>query len=291
MLQQFQKQFQKITRLGEIMEKKKKNKKSVSRVQAKRLEKILINSADEVVVETLGENLDASNVDIKEVVKNMDDPENMVEVVRNNFDEIISQNNVRDTLKYLDDSDVAMILEENKEVLKRKRKMAFAIEAINDNNKKINMILKNLKSLSDIELERILSKLNADKPDEKEEIEKQKIRIIGKKIIEHIVHDGAVWHIRELTSSLDDESKKLLLDVCLRSMASYEKEKNKKINSNVKIKFAFDLLSATNLSYSMKDKIMAGHVSNGILSMDEKKEICEKISKSEIKKDQDTLSY
>ena len=278
------------------MRKKQKNKSKkkierVSNFKAKRLKKKLIESDDETVVEALPKNLDTSNVDIKVIVENMEESENMAEVVLNNMDAIIKQDNVRDTLKYLDDSDVSMVLEEKKEILKRKQKIDNAIEAITNNDKKIKTILDNLKSLTDIELGRVLGGFKPELTEERQEyIERQKIKIVGKKIIRNIGKYGTVLHIGELIYPLADESRELLLDLCLRSIESYQKEhyekdKVSKFNSNVKTKLTLDLLEAFGWDELTKQNILNKYKEKGLLSSSESKSVWDKMQKIRMEKE------
>ena len=230
----------------------------LNKIRIKYKENKLIKGQDEFVIKSLPKEKDNSKIDIKNVVQNMEKTQNMYEVVQNNFSEIIQQDNVRSTLKYLKDDDVFKLLEKNQEELKRRSKILNAIEAIGDNDKKINAVLKNIQSLEDIELARILENLTQEKTEEaKNEIEQKKIKIISLKILEHIIKYGAAWHLNELTRTLEKEKSKLtVLDLCLDSMTDYETNKNKQIPPETKEKLIVELLMNTKIKERQKyDKI------------------------------------
>lgn len=198
---------------------------------AKRKEKILIKADDdELVVNSLPAEEDNSRIDIQKVVQNMADPENMAEVVVNNLEEIIEQDNVKNTLKHLPDETVVEIVEENVDELHEQEKLEFAIRAIRDNDKKLKMANKNLTNLTDLELAQILDDLNPPSSQErKEKIETEKIRIISKKIMQHMIDFGAAWHLAELTASISDDSKIKVLESCMIVMKDYQENGKRKM--------------------------------------------------------------
>lgn len=260
----------------------------IDKGKAKHKQKVLIKTEDDqLVADSLPSEEDNSNIDIKEIVQNMTDPEIKAEVVKNNFEEIIEQNNVRDTLKLLNDDDVLKLLEENKEELKKQEKIKFAIEAIGNNDKKLKTVTKNIKNLTDIELANILNGLKPEKkPERKEIIEQQKIKIVSMKILEHIIKHGNAWHLGELTSCLNAQGKIAVGDLCIDSIDSFEKNKQKNINTKVKTKFLLDLYRTIDIDYDKKMNKMDKYESDGILTEEESCFIKSEMERERIEKEE-----
>ena len=254
--------------------------------RAKHMQHLLIKTDDDQkVVDALPADQNNSNIDIKAVVANMEEPENMREVVVNNLSEIIEQDNVRDTLKYLNDNDVLKILEENNKQLRKNEKIKFAIEAIGNNDKKMKAVGENLRELNDYDLARILDTLKPEKDENRrEKIENQKIKLVSMKILEHMVNDGGVWHIKELTSSLKQESKLAVAKLCFGSIDGYEKDKKRKLGSQAKVKFMVDLFRATEVSYDQKIEALKMFENKG-LNSDEIAKIKGEMEKERAKKE------
>lgn len=271
-------------------------RKKISEANRKRSDKIMEKKLiktddDEIVVETLTSENDNSGINIKAVVQNMENPENMATVVENNITEIIEQDNVRSTLVFLNDDDVARILEENKEELKKQKKMKYAIDAITSNQKKLKVTRENLKSLTDMEVSDILNNLKPDKSEEaKNKTEEQKIKIVSMKIIEHLVKHGSVWHLDEMLRSLNEKSKLTVADLCITSINNYEKNKKGTISSTAKINFVTDLLKYTDIDYDKKINIMKDYQSNKVLKYEECTTIMDTLKKEKIEKDKKDLS-
>ena len=271
-------------------------RKKISEANRKRSDKIMEKKLiktddDEIVVETLTSENDNSGINIKAVVQNMENPENMATVVENNITEIIEQDNVRSTLVFLNDDDVARILEENKEELKKQKKMKYAIDAITSNQKKLKVTRENLKSLTDMEVSDILNNLKPDKSEEeKNKTEEQKIKIVSMKIIEHLVKHGSVWHLQEMLMSLKDESKLTVAELCLISVKNYEKSGKCSINSTSKINFVTDLLRYTDIDYDKKIDIVNDYKFGKTLNSEECTAIIKNLEKEKIEKDKKELS-
>lgn len=238
---------------------------------AKRKEKLLIKTADdELVVNSLPAEKDNSGIDIQKIVENMENPENMAEVVINNLPEIMEQDKVKDTLKNLPDEEVVEIVEENTDELHEQAKLEFAIRAIGDNDKKLKTANKNLANLTDIELAKILDDLKLEtKQERREKIEEEKIRIISKKIMQHIIEFGTAWHLAELMSTVSDGSKIKILDSCLAVMQDYKKSGKRQISSSAKTDLITDLLNLTSLEDDEKDKLIKKYIKKKMLTQEE----------------------
>ena len=220
----------------------------VDEMQAKRLQRKLIRTNnDEQIVDALPPDKDNSKVDIQKIIKSMENPEIKLEVVSGNVKEMIEQDVVRDTLIHLPDKSVETILKENEEKFAQYKKMKNAIQAIKSNERKLNLTEEYLRTLNDLDLMEIFMTIKPEANREKQEVlEQRKIKIIAKKIVEHVRKHGAVWHIRELTESLRDRAKLSVLNLCLGEIA----------DASVRVKFVGDLLHVTNVSYKKKNIIV-----------------------------------
>lgn len=247
----------------------------IEKNQVKRKEKMLIQTNDDkMVVDALPLDEDNSRIDIKSIVENMESPEEMAKVVENNMDEIIQQDNVKDILLHLKDDDIASILEQNKDEFRKEEKIRNAIEAIGNNEKKLRALFKNLTYITDIELSRILSTLRPEENAMSEQmIEQQKVKIVSMKILEHMIKHGGAWHLGELTTSLQENSKLCVLDLCLNTIKDYETDKKQNLGSRAKTKLVTDLLRVTNVESATKFKIIDKYVDNDLITLDEKAEI------------------
>ena len=175
----------------------------VQKVKRRKIQKKLIKSDDETVIQSLTEDLQDLEINMPLIVANMENPKKMAELVETNLDKIIQQDNVKDTLKYLKDEDIHRILEEKQKVLKEQQKIIFAILSIKENQRKLKVTNKNLNSLTDFEVQRIFQSLKPEtQVDKIEEMENRKIEIVGKKIFENIKKYGTAHHLMELTESL-----------------------------------------------------------------------------------------
>lgn len=242
------------------------------RAKAKHRQKVLIKTEDDtLVVEALSADEDNSAIDIHEVVRNMDNPQNMAEVVENNLEELIEQDNVKSTMKYLNDADILRILNENNKELVKNKKIKLAIEAIGSNDKKIKAIVKNLESLNDCELGKILETLKPERQEKrKAELEEQKISIVSKRILRHMINNGSAWHLAELTENLQEVSKLSVADRVLETIGEYEKDRDKKkhITSSAKIRLVVDLFQLTDLPYAEKEKTLVNLLDKGLTFME-----------------------
>ncbi len=242
-----------------------------TKVKAKHMQKTLIKTEDDkFIVEALPAEEDNSAIDIHKVLKNMDDPETMAEVVENNLEELMEQNHIIDAMKYLNDSDVLRILNENNKKLQKNEKIKLTIEAIDCNDKKIKAILKNLESLNDCELGKIFETFKPETQEkQKAELEEQKINIITKRILRHMINNGAAWHLNELTRTLKENSKLTVINRCLITVNQYQKERDSKehITSSAKVKLVTDMLRLTKISHAEKQKTLNDLLKNGSLNL------------------------
>lgn len=253
--------------------------KSESQTYAKALIK---TDDDKFIVEALPADENNSAIDIHKVLKNMENPETMAEVVENNLEELMEQNHIIDAMKYLNDSDVLRIVSENNKKLQSNEKIKLAIEAIECNDKKIKAIIKNLESLNDCELGKIFETFKPEtQENRKAELEEQKISIITKRILRHMINNGGAWHLNELTRTLEESSKLTVIDRCLITVNQYQKERDKKkhITSNAKIKLVTDMFQLTELPDSEKQKTLNNLLKDGSLSLDETKMIEDNMKK------------
>ncbi len=244
-----------------------------TKVKAKHMQKTLIKTEDDkFIVEALPAEEDNSAIDIHKVLKNMENPETMAEVVENNFEELIGQNHLIDAMKYLNDNDLLRIVNENNKKLEKNEKIKLAIESIDCNDKKIKAIIKNLESLNDCELGKIFETFKPEiQKNRKEELEEQKINIITKRILRHIINNGGAWHLNELTRTLEESSKLTVINRCLITVNQYQKERDykKHITSNAKIRLVTNMLLLTEISDSKKQEILNDYLKDGSLSSDE----------------------
>lgn len=262
----------------------------VEEYKAKQKQKKLIKTDDDkLVIESLPADQNNLAIDIQQVVKNMGNPENMAEVVANNLEEIIEQDNVKDTLKYLHDNDILRILQQNNKQLKNNKKIKRAIDAITHNDQKIQALSENLRDLSDFELAKILNSLQSEEDVErKRQLENQKIKLVGMKILEHMITHGGAWHIEELTECLDEKSKLSVAKLCLRTIDGYEKNKKKNISSDSKMKLIMKLFQVANLNYEQKMETLDLYVGNG-LNSEEVKMMKNKMELERLQKEDEQL--
>lgn len=242
----------------------------------KHKQKVLIKANDDnMVVEALPEDKDNSGINIEKVVKSMDDPESMIEVVKNNLGEIIEQNTVRDTMQNIPDEAVVEILEENKKELKEEGKIAFAIQAIEDNDQKLEVTQENLDSLTVMETATILNSLEEEAEEKRaKKIENKKIKATSEQILRLLVKYGHVSEIDidQMVSTLKDESSKLVIaKLCLAKIAGYDECKRKNITSRAKTKFTYYLLKITNVEMSEKHTLLKDCTENNWLDVEESK--------------------
>ena len=267
-------------------------KEPYRKAKAKHTQKVLIKTDDDkLVVKALSADEDNSAIDIHAVIKNMDNPENMAEVVENNLEELIEQDNVKSAMKYLNDGDILRILNENNKELVKNKKIKLAIEAIGSNDKKIKAIIKNAASLNDCELSKILETLKPEKQEKrKAELEEQKISIVSKRILRHIINNGGAWHLKELTETLEENSKLSVAERCLETISEYEKDRDKKkhITSSAKVRLVVDLFELTNLPYATKEETLINLLDKGLTS-GEIKEIQDIIEQERVNKGKEEL--
>lgn len=267
-------------------------KEPYRKAKAKHTQKVLIKTDDDkLVVKALSADEDNSAIDIHAVIKNMDNPENMAEVVENNLEELIEQDNVKSAMKYLNDGDILRILNENNKELVKNKKIKLAIEAIGSNDKKIKAIVKNAASLNDCELSKILETLKPEKQEKrKAELEEQKISIVSKRILRHIINNGGAWHLKELTETLEENSKLSVAERCLETISEYEKDRDKKkhITSSAKVRLVVDLFELTNLPYATKEETLINLLDKGLTSR-EIKEIQDVIEQERVNKGKEEL--
>ena len=154
--------------MGIVDRIRKKYRETREKYRAKQKEnKLLKTKDDELVVNMLPAEEDNSKIDIHRVVKTMENPENMAEVVKNNLEELMKQDVVKDTLKHLQDEAVIDILQENKKDLEQQGKMALAIQAIDDPNKRLEIVEDNLKHLTPLETATVLKTVEEQRKEKK----------------------------------------------------------------------------------------------------------------------------
>lgn len=260
----------------------------IEKCKAKRKQKKLIKTQDEkLIVETLSPQEDNSKIDIKEVVEIMENPEHKVEVVENNFEEIMKQNNVRDTLKHLPDNEILRLLDEHMDKLKKQEKIEPAIKAIANNDKKLKATLENVVNLTDLELARIFETLKPEASEEKnQEIEQRKVRIVSTKILRHMIQHGGAWHLSELTQTMQEKSKLDVLNLCLNTLYNFEKNKGRSLEEKAKEKFVIDLLCLTQIDSKTKLDLVEAYAEDGLLTKGNKDEIKIQMEKERLRKEE-----
>lgn len=244
--------------MGIVDRIRKKYRETREKYRAKQKEnKLLKTKDDELVVNMLPAEEDNSKIDIHRVVKTMENPENMAEVVKNNLEELMKQDVVKDTLKHLQDEAVIDILQENKKDLEQQGKMALAIQAIDDPNKRLEIVEDNLKHLTPLETATVLKTVEEQRKEKK--IENRKIKAASEQILRMLVQYGHISQvdIRELTLSLKEESSKLaIIKLCLAKINQYDIDKKKNITSRAKTKMVYEILKITNLTMEEKIKFL-----------------------------------
>lgn len=265
-------------------------KEQMMKLKARRIQKALIKTDDDkFIVESLPASEDNSAIDIHKVIKNIDNPETRAEVVQNNLEELIEQDHVKDAMRYLDDNDVLRILNENNKKLESNEKIKSAIEAIESNDKKLKAVVKNLESLNDCELGKILETLKPEKDETRqEEIEERKMCIITKRILRHMINNGSAWHFKELTETLKESSKLTIVKRCLITIQEYQKDNDvmKHITSYAKIKLVLDMFRLTQVSNVKKKEVLEDIADKGTLSAEEIRAIENDMEQEETKKEQ-----
>lgn len=244
--------------MGIVDRIRKKYRETREKYRAKQKEnKLLKTKDDEFVVNMLPAEEDNSKIDIHRVVKTMENPENMAEVVKNNLEELMKQDVVKDTLKHLQDEAVIDILQENKKDLEQQGKMALAIQAIDDPNKRLKIVEDNLRHLTPLETATVLKTVEEQRKEKK--IENRKIKAASEQILRMLVQYGHISQvdIRELTLSLKEESSKLaIIKLCLAKINQYDIDKKKNITSRAKTKMVYEILKITNLTMEEKIKFL-----------------------------------
>ena len=268
-----------IDRITEKLTRKRQNYK------AKRKEKLLIKTDDdELIAKSLLAEEDNSAINIHKVVETMENPDSMAEVVKNNLDEIIEQDQVRHTLKRLEDEAVLNILEERAEELKEQGKMAFAIQAIDDNDKKLEAIKRNLEHLTPLETATVLQSVEEKNVNR---IENQKIKTASEQILRMLVEYGHISQldIHEMAFSLEKEASKLLIiKLCLAKVCSYDQIKKKNITTKAKNKMVCDLLRVTNIKTSEKYKFLIDLLQNELLTQEDCENIMQELKEEKQRK-------
>lgn len=250
----------------------------------KRKQKALIKAADDnIVVEALPEDKDNSGINIQKVVESMDDPQKMAEVVGNNLGEIIEQNTVRDTMQNIPDEAVLEILAENEDELKEEGKIAFAIQAIEDNDQKLDATQENLSNLTVLQTATILNSLEEESEKTRaQKIENKKVKMTSEQILRMMVKYGHISQvdIDQMVLSLEEESSKLAIaKLCLAKIAEYDENKKQNITSKAKIEMAYYLLKITNVEMSEKYSLLNDCTKNNWLNVEESKKIEEDLLK------------
>lgn len=225
--------------------------------EMKRKEKLLIKTDDEeLIVDSLPAQQDNSGIDIHKVVGTMQNPENMVEVVKNNLPEIMIQDRVKDTLRKLEDESVVEVIEKGKEELTEQGKIALALQAINDENKRLEVTEKNLEYLTTLETATVLGTVEESQEDKKaRKIENKKIKTASEQILRMLVKYGYVnkLDIKEMAYTLKEESSKLaIIKLCLAKIKEYDAVKKRNITTKAKNKMVYDLLKETKIGASEK---------------------------------------
>lgn len=244
-----------------LMKEKQKNKYK---------EKILIQTDDDnFVVTSLPSKEDNSAIDIHKIVKSMNDQEKMLEVVKNNLDEIITQDNVKKTLGHLTDDSILDILEENSEELIHQKKITSAITAIEDDEKKLKAI-ENTESITGSEGAEVLNSVKEVSQGKKaRNIELKKIKTASELILKMMTKYGYVsqLNVNELTYGLRAQSSKLAIaKICLAKIRGYDENKKKNINSNSKTKMVYDLLRITDIEINEKCYFLEKFVEDKLLT-------------------------
>lgn len=239
------------------------------------------------VIDDLLSKQDNSNINIHRVVKSVDNTEQRYEVIDKNMKEIVEQNSVKNTLKHLPDESIMKLLNKKRKILGKTGKTKNAIEAIKKNKNKLKAMEENIKALSDFDIQEILKNLNPEKDDENGDmLDEQKRKIVSMKIFSHIANEGAVWHLKELTEELREESRISVLEMCLETIHVFEDDKDEKIDSNVKIKMTLDLLNLTDQNYEEKIKKVEEYVDEKrTLTEREGREVKERLALDKIVKD------
>ena len=223
----------------------------------------------------------SKKINYEKVVKKMNNSEEQYKIITENMDKIIEQNEVRDTLKHIEDEKVVKIVKEQKNKLKDNQKIAYAILAVGDNEKKMKELLKNCEYLSDIEIAEILNSFKPEKSLQKQkERDNQKINLIAFRIIENLVKYGNTWHLNELTSCFYDDSKTTILNMCL-SLLHY-RGKNKNISSESKVKLVCGLFETMDNNFYDKNALIDQYVKSEFLNNKEAEMIENKLKNEKI---------
>lgn len=259
--------------------------------RAKRKEKLLIKTDDdELVVDSLPAEEDNSAINIHKVVETMEDPENMVEVVKNNLPELMEQDMVKDTMKYLKDDGVIEVIEENKKELKEQGKIALAIQAIDDTHTRLEVTEENLKHLTATETATILKSVKERETEKAKELENRKIKTASEQILRTLVKYGHVSQldIKEMAHTLQEESSKLaIIKLCLATINQYDVSKSKNITAKAKRKMVYDLLNVTNVDIAEKYRFMSHSIiKDELMTEAEASEIMQDLEKEKARKEQ-----
>lgn len=233
-------------------------KAAKERRDTEKLQKELIKTEDDKkVVEALPPDEDNSGINFPEVVQSMGDPESQYKVVKNNMTEIIGNDEVRNTLQYLEAPYVAKVVEKNEEELQEKGKIKNAIMATKDNDVKLDLTQKYLEFLTKWDVMDVFRTLHPeknekeseeqnaeeseeniekgeekDKKENKEEkisdTEKRKIEIVSQVILDDFKKSGASWNIKELTDFFEARSILSILNMTLTNIAGLMNDRKQK---------------------------------------------------------------
>ncbi len=276
--------FDKITQLFVTAKEKR---------EAKRKEKLLIETDDdELVVNLLPAEKDNFHIDIHKVVKTMQDSGNMTEVVKNNLEEIMVQDKLRDTLKELEDAHVLEVIEESKETLQEQGKIVLAIKAIDDKEKRLEATEENLKYLTTSETASVLSSVKESHETKKaRELEHKKIKLASEQILRMLVKYGHVSQvdIKEMIATLQEESSKLtIIKLCLFRIKEYDSYQKRNITEEAKCKMVYNLLKMTDVDISKKYKFMNDSImKTKLLSFSESNTVMQKLESDKNKQEKE----
>ncbi len=234
------------------MEIVNKIKNLIRMIKAKHKEKLLLKTKDdELIVSELSAEQDNSGVNIHKVLTTMQTQEGKEEVVQSNLEEIMEQNKLKDSLKDLEDTSVENVIEGKKEKLVEKGKIAVALHAIDDVDKRLEVTTGNLEHLTAQETAELLRTIK-ETPEEKKakKIENKKIKTISEQLLRTLVRFGYVSEVDiiEMAYTLKEESSKLaIIKLCLAKIDEYDIVKKKNITAKAKNKMVYDLLKETKI--------------------------------------------
>ncbi len=174
---------------------------------------------------------------IGEIILSIDDKGKRAQALEKNIDKINSKEILNRIIKTLKDDDILNLLNKDIDHINNEQDniLCTTISNINNYDKKIKMVKKFVKELSDFEISEILSKIN-DKKGEKK-YEDEKIDIISSKLIFNYLSSGTVMHVKDLMNCLEKEDSRLkVLENCLNKNSKFEeKVRYERFNSSYEL--------------------------------------------------------